>query len=76
MKCEIELSEEESAVLHQLLERDQNRLNAEISYAETQERHELLRQRLAVTQKVVDGISREPSQPDFWDELVTWALPL
>jgi hypothetical protein len=74
MKREIELSEEEYVVLMELLEQDQDRLNAEISRAGSQERHEQLRRRSRVTRDVVDALSREPSQ--VWcDELLAWCSP-
>ncbi len=74
MKREIELSEEESALLVELLEEDQNRLNAEMPPAEGQRRRKQLRRRIEVMQKVVDGLSRETSQ--VWcDEFLAWSSP-
>ena len=72
MKREIELSEEESALLIELLERDQDHLNAEIARAPSQERHKQLRPRIEVTRKVMDVLSHEPDQV-WWDELLAWS---
>jgi hypothetical protein len=69
MKREIKLSEEESDVLIELLEREQDRLNAEISRAGSEEGDKQLRQRSEVTRHVVDALSREPSEV-WWDELL------
>jgi hypothetical protein len=71
MKHEIELSEEESSLLIELLEENQERLRAEISQARTPDRQKELRRRFQLTQKVVDSLSREPSQSilsDDWPE--------
>jgi hypothetical protein len=75
MKFQIDVSEEESALLVELLERDQQRLDAERGRAQSLEGDERLRRQLEVTQKTVDVLSREPSQ--VWcEELLDWSLPL
>jgi hypothetical protein len=75
MKREIILSEEESAMLLELLAQDQDRLNAAIRQTRNDQGDRPLRQRLAVTQKVVDAMSREPGQRVLWEELLAWSLP-
>jgi hypothetical protein len=69
MKREITLSEEESDVLTELLEREQDRLNTEISHARSEEGDKQLRRRSEVTRHVVDALSREPSEV-WWDQFL------
>jgi hypothetical protein len=71
MKHEIELSEEESSLLIELLEENQQRLPGEISQAQTPDRKKQLRRRVQLTQRVVEVLSREPNQSvlsDDWPE--------
>jgi hypothetical protein len=68
MKRESELSEEESALLIDLMEENQHRLNAEMSRARTQDREKLLRGRFRLTQIVIDALSRESNRSAFLDD--------
>jgi hypothetical protein len=74
MKREVDVSEEESALLIELLEEDQHRLNAEKSRAPSQDRTEHLRRQLEVTRKVANVLSRKPNQ--VWcEEFLAWSSP-
>jgi hypothetical protein len=75
MKREIDLSETESALLKDLLEQDQDRLNVERSTAQSPDKDEKLRRQAEVTRKTVDALSREPSE--IWcEELLAWSSRL
>jgi hypothetical protein len=67
MKHEIELSEEDSALLVELMEENQQRLTAEISHARTRDWQQL-RRRFRLTQIVLDALSRESNQSGWLDD--------